>query len=282
MSQPGSLSSCQPCLHILAQCTSHFFFRRRHLTIPSGYTYIELNPWWACFLSHSLYITKTSVSKSFSHTFWTGVYLARFPFKFVSQRILQVHRPASKIFSSIDIYYLAFPDDPIQRKILVYAVYAAELTQTILLSKMAYTEFAAGFGNFQAINNIGLLWFAVPTLSSIGMILSSFWPLPTTKLVAAVVQIFYASRIKLLADSYTIPIVIVFVSCVFLHLEWLVLIFIVLPGSSRRRIYTGCNFCTEPLFLQTFGQEIIDSSWRMYSKFFIRCPSQKKKLNSNL
>ena len=98
----------------------------------------------------------------------------RFLFKFVSQRILHIHRPALENISSTDIYYLAFLDDPIQRKVLVYAVYAAELAQIILLSKMAYTEFAAGFGNFQALNDINLLWFAVPTLSSIGMILSSF------------------------------------------------------------------------------------------------------------
>jgi hypothetical protein len=70
---------------------------------------------------------------------------------------------------SSDIYYLAFPDDPPQRKVLVYGVYTAELIQVILLAKMAYTEFAAGFGKFGAINDIGLLWFAVPTLSSLGM-----------------------------------------------------------------------------------------------------------------
>ena len=75
----------------------------------------------------------------------------------------------AKIFLQTDIYYLAFPEDPIRRKVLVYAVYAAELVQAILLAKMAYTQLAAGFGNFQAINNIGLLWFAVPTLGSIGM-----------------------------------------------------------------------------------------------------------------
>lgn len=64
---------------------------------------------------------------------------------------------------------MAFPNDPLQRKVLVYGVYTAELVQVILLSKMAFTEFAAGFGTFDALNDIGLLWFAVPTLSAIGV-----------------------------------------------------------------------------------------------------------------
>ena len=121
------------------------------------------------------------------------------------------------IFSS-DIYYLAFPNDSVPRKILVYAVYIAEMVQSILLARTAYTEFASGFGNLEAINKIGLLLtFAVPILSSTGMCYSFSWPcviptrLLTSKLVAAVVQTFYAYRIKLLAHSYYIPFVIVLV-----------------------------------------------------------------------
>ena len=51
----------------------------------------------------------------------------------------------------------------------MYGVYAAEMAQAILMAKMAYTEFAAGFGNFEAINDVGLLWLAVPVMSSVGM-----------------------------------------------------------------------------------------------------------------
>ena len=72
-------------------------------------------------------------------------------------------------FFFLDIYYLAFPNDSIQRKILVYAVYTAELVQSILLARIAYTEFAAGFGNVEGIDSVGLLSLAVPILSSIGM-----------------------------------------------------------------------------------------------------------------
>ena len=79
-------------------------------------------------------------------------------------------------YISSDIYYLAFPNDPPQRKFLVYAVYTAELVQAILLARMAYTQFAAGFGNFEAINTISLMSLAVPILCSIGMCYSFSWP----------------------------------------------------------------------------------------------------------
>ena len=116
-----------------------------------------------------------------------------------------------------DVYYLAFPNDPLQRKLLVYAVYTIELVQAILLAKMAFTEFAAGFGNFEAIDTISLLSLAVPILGSIGMCFYFiFWPCVIrlclqVNLVTAVVQIFYAYRIKLFTDNKFIPSVVVLV-----------------------------------------------------------------------
>ena len=97
----------------------------------------------------------------------------RFLFKYVSRRLL-LYRPAavSKIFFS-DYYYLAFPDDSFRRKALIYGVYAAELVQSILLAKKFYQEFAAGFGNLEAINDGSTLWFAVPILDSSG----TYYPL---------------------------------------------------------------------------------------------------------
>ena len=107
-------------------------------------------------------------------------------------------------------------------KLLVYAVYVAEMVQAIILARMAYVQFAAGFGNFDALDAIPvILWFGVPILSSIGMyhpLLGHLSLLTSILLVAAVVQIFYAYRIKLLAESYLIPSVVVLVSF-FMHLE---------------------------------------------------------------
>jgi hypothetical protein len=115
------------------------------------------------------------------------------------------------------------------------------------------------FGNFDPLNAIpAMLWFqvGVPILSSIGMYHPSFWPLVVHLLiiilVTAVVQIFYAYRIKLLADSYLIPSVVVLVSFVFMHLEWLVLICVVqvgiTPSRRTRSNHTRCTECEMPLF----------------------------------
>jgi hypothetical protein len=69
-------------------------------------------------------------------------------------------------------------------------VYAADLAQTIMYTKVGFQEFAAGFGNPEALNEIGLLWFAAPVLTAI---------------VSFVVQMFYAYRIKVFTRSYIIP-----------------------------------------------------------------------------
>jgi hypothetical protein len=169
---------------------------------------------------------------------------------------------------------LAFPKDPILRKILVSAVYAAELVQAIILARMAYIQFGAGFGSFDALNAIpAILWFGVPILSSIGMYHPFFfWPLVvhllTSILVAAVVQIFYAYRIKILGESYYIPGVVFLVSFVFMRLDWHVLICVVGITPTRRRNHTRCIFCADALFLRAVRQEDIYSSWRMCSEFF--------------
>ena len=62
-------------------------------------------------------------------------------------------------------------------KILVYGVYAVELLQTTLLTKVVSKQFATYFGNFAVLDEIGFLWFIVPILSSIGVFLFHllFW-----------------------------------------------------------------------------------------------------------
>ena len=72
-----------------------------------------------------------------------------------------------------DNYHLGFEKDPPTKKILVYAVYAAELAQTILYTQMAFKEFVADFGNFAAWGEIGNFWFSTPILSSTGTFTSS-------------------------------------------------------------------------------------------------------------
>ena len=87
----------------------------------------------------------------------------------MSRRLaLLIHRGPELLYCS-DVCYLGFLKDPPTRKILVYAVYVSELVQTILFSQMAFKQFAAGFGSFEALDEVGTFWFAVPVLASIGM-----------------------------------------------------------------------------------------------------------------
>ncbi|KAF8150000.1 hypothetical protein B0H34DRAFT_171529 [Crassisporium funariophilum] len=88
--------------------------------------------------------------------------------------------------TQVYVYYLAFPKDPPRSKFLVYFVYLFEMTQTILLTKTCFDTFATGFGDLNAINHIGVIWFSVPIMSSF---------------VAFVVQGFYAYRISVLGGS---------------------------------------------------------------------------------
>lgn len=89
-------------------------------------------------------------------------------FKFASRPTSALSSIISNSFWS-DLYHLGLSNDPIYRKALVYGVYAAELVQTILYSKMGYQEYAAGFGDIVALDEIGLLWFAAPVLTALGV-----------------------------------------------------------------------------------------------------------------
>lgn len=135
---------------------------------------VVLDLWWACFLKQLLpesTLLTSFFSKSLSDTFCNGAYLVHYQFKFVSRQPL-LYRPASQItiiFCCSDLYHLGLSNDPPYRKALVYGVYAAEVAQTILYSKMGFQEFASGFGNILALEEIGLLWFAAPILTAIGV-----------------------------------------------------------------------------------------------------------------
>ena len=100
-------------------------------------------------------------------------------FKFVSRQLLALSASISNHYKFCsDIYYLGLSNDPLYRKVLVYGVYAAELVQTILYAKMGFQEYAAGFGNIEALDEIGLFWFIAPILTAIGVYNQFLGPLP--------------------------------------------------------------------------------------------------------
>ena len=170
----------------------------------------------------------------------------------------------------LDNYYLAFSKDPPRVKILVYAVYAAELVQTILFSQMAFKEFAAGFGSFEALDEVGNFWFAVPILSSTGMfwvLLVALFRFLTSKLVAFVVQIFYARNIKLLLRSNFIAAVVVLVKIAFFITSRMALLYVeVRLDPTRRRNWTGCTCSPVPPYLWRCDARHGDAHWCMLPK----------------
>ncbi|PPR03487.1 hypothetical protein CVT26_007893 [Gymnopilus dilepis] len=101
--------------------------------------------------------------------------------------------------TQVYMYFLAFPNDPRWTQILVYGVYTAEFVQTILITQTAFRSFAPGFGNIESINEEGNLWFTIPIMSSA---------------IACVVQVFYAYRLRILAQSYIVPVIIVVLSLI--------------------------------------------------------------------
>jgi hypothetical protein len=112
-------------------------------------------------------------------------------------------------------------------------VYAAELAQTILYTKMAFQEFATDFGNDLALAEVGLLWFAGPVLTAI---------------VSFVVQIFYAYRIRVFTQSNFIAIVVTLLALLQLAggiAEGVIgsQIFLFSSNLSLKKIYISTGVC---------------------------------------
>jgi hypothetical protein len=72
-------------------------------------------------------------------------------------------------FHFLVIYISAFPRDPRRNRLFVYAVFALEIIQLILLTKTHFEIFASEFGNPKAYDRTSALWFSVPFMSGIGL-----------------------------------------------------------------------------------------------------------------
>ncbi|KAF9526409.1 hypothetical protein CPB83DRAFT_858050 [Crepidotus variabilis] len=88
--------------------------------------------------------------------------------------------------AQVYLYYLAFTDEPLSRKLLVYGVFCFEIVQVIMLTDSGFKTFGYGFGSALALDTIGTIWITVPLMSAI---------------IAWVVQGFYAYRISVLGAS---------------------------------------------------------------------------------
>ncbi|KAJ7244820.1 hypothetical protein C8J57DRAFT_1363096 [Mycena rebaudengoi] len=97
----------------------------------------------------------------------------------------------------IYLYFEAFPNDRLFNKCLVYGIYIVELSQTILVTDDAFTNFGPGFGNIETLTNMHFHWLTVPLMSG---------------LVSFVGQSFHAYRVHIVSKSWVIPILIVAVA----------------------------------------------------------------------
>ena len=67
-----------------------------------------------------------------------------------------------------DIYYRAFHDDRVIRKVLVVWIFALETLQTAVVAHDAFVTYASGFGSLAALEHTHLAWLSVPVLSGVG------------------------------------------------------------------------------------------------------------------
>ncbi|PPR06019.1 hypothetical protein CVT26_007498 [Gymnopilus dilepis] len=97
------------------------------------------------------------------------------------------------------LYHLAFPNDPLRNKALVYSVLILEILQTIIITRSAFHVFGEGYGNFSFFNDVELAWLDVPVLTGI---------------IAFIAEGFYAYRIKVLSRSNWVAGLVLFLALV--------------------------------------------------------------------
>ncbi|KAF9556100.1 hypothetical protein CPC08DRAFT_820681 [Agrocybe pediades] len=99
--------------------------------------------------------------------------------------------------TQVYMYFLAFPNDPATIRLLVLGVFVLESAQSFLFIQSAFHSFASGFGNIGVFNEVNTLWLSAPVMSGI---------------VAFVAQVFYAHRLRIIAQSKILPALIVFLA----------------------------------------------------------------------
>ncbi|KDR71273.1 hypothetical protein GALMADRAFT_159495 [Galerina marginata CBS 339.88] len=85
----------------------------------------------------------------------------------------------------IYMYYLAFPNDRVSTKALVYMVYLLAVAHTFLLTASAFRTYVSEFGDFAALDEVDMTWGSdIPT-----------------GLITFLAQAFYAYRIAVLSQK---------------------------------------------------------------------------------
>ncbi|TCD64979.1 hypothetical protein EIP91_003392 [Steccherinum ochraceum] len=95
--------------------------------------------------------------------------------------------------AQLHAYYIGFPNDPYKIKCMVYYVYTLEVIQLVTSTYDAYRLLANGWGQVEALEDIGLIWFCVPVMDGI-----SEWTLAYS---SGSVEMFYAWRVYMLSRN---------------------------------------------------------------------------------
>ncbi|KAL0575936.1 hypothetical protein V5O48_006048 [Marasmius crinis-equi] len=91
------------------------------------------------------------------------------------------------------LYYTAFPRDRLAFQLLVYGIYIIETIQTVMITWDAFQNFAFGFGNVGALDQMNLIWLDCCIFDG---------------LVAFCVQVYFAFRLYLLSKYRILPVII--------------------------------------------------------------------------
>ncbi|KIP12182.1 hypothetical protein PHLGIDRAFT_124344 [Phlebiopsis gigantea 11061_1 CR5-6] len=94
------------------------------------------------------------------------------------------------------IYYAAFPRDGWSACGIVYGVFLLDTVQTVLVTIDLFNTFAKHYGDRALLDGAQFEWFAVPVL------------------IACVVQLYYAHRVRVLSGSRRLPVPIVVLALV--------------------------------------------------------------------
>jgi len=99
-------------------------------------------------------------------SFWTLDCLVFFQFKFVN------NLSSWFVWEFIDVknqvlYYLAFPNDWLYMKCLVYGIYILEVVPSALITQFVFWTLVTRLGDVQVFNRIET-WVSVPILNTIG------------------------------------------------------------------------------------------------------------------
>ncbi|KAF9258139.1 hypothetical protein L218DRAFT_820606, partial [Marasmius fiardii PR-910] len=95
------------------------------------------------------------------------------------------------------LYYLSFPKDRRFIKGIVYLVFLLDTTQTVIFLHDAFEIFGSGFGDMEALREAHLSGLSVPVM---------------TGLVSFIVQSFYSYQIRVISQSWILPLIIVSVA----------------------------------------------------------------------